>query len=78
MSKAVASIETTLRGDFEALSKEGKREVLNFLRFLRLKEELEATREILDDRSILESFWRGKKDFEKGRFRRWVQVKEDA
>jgi hypothetical protein len=78
MSKAVRSDEKNLFSDFEALSRKGRKEALDFMKFLRLKEETEATREILDDRVILESLQKGEGDFRKKRFRKWTQVREDV
>jgi hypothetical protein len=34
-------------------------EVINFLEFLKIKEEIEATNEILDDKKLLESIEKG-------------------
>jgi len=78
MSKAVRSDEKNLSSDFAALSKKGRKEALDFMRFLRLKEEAEATREILDDRMILESLQKGERDFQKNRYRKWAQVRDDV
>ena len=78
MSKAVRSNEKNLFSDFEALSKKGRKEALDFMRFLRLKEETEATREILDDRVILESLQKGERDIQKNRYRKWAQVRDDV
>ena len=64
--------------DFEKLSKNRKKEVADFIAYLKAKEELEATKEILRDKDFLHSIMRGDEDFNAGRFKKWSEVREDV
>lgn len=64
--------------DFEKLSKERKREVADFINYLKVKEELEATKETISDKDFLKSIMRGDEDFRAGRFKKWSEIKEDV
>ena len=78
MSKAIAINEEQLFTDFGKLSKERKKEVADFIAYLKVKEEVEATKEILRDRDLLRSIMRGDEDFKAGRFKKWSEVKENV
>ena len=67
MSKAIAINEEQLFTDFGKLSKERK-----------IKEEVEATKEIIRDKELLQSIIRGDEDFKAGRFKKWSEVKENV
>ncbi len=77
MGKEV-STEERIFDDFEKLSKKRKKEVADFIAYLKVKEELEATKEIIRDKDFLESIIRGDEDFRKGRYKKWSEVKEDV
>ena len=64
--------------DFEKLTREHKKEIIDFVAYLRVKEELNATKEILEDKDFLKSIMRGDEDFRKGRFKKWAEVKENV
>jgi len=64
--------------DFERLSKKRKKEVADFVAYLKAKEELEATKEIIRDKDFLASIMRGDEDFRVGRVKKWSEVKEDV
>lgn len=64
--------------ELEALSKERQKEVADFVSYLRIREELEATKEILEDEDFLEGIARGEEDFRQGRVKKWSEVKEDV
>jgi hypothetical protein len=64
--------------DLERLSERGKKEVADFAAYLRIKEELEATNEIISDRKLMESIVRGQQDFKTGRFKKWAEVKNNV
>lgn len=64
--------------DFEKLSKERKKEVADFIAYLKTKEELEATKEIISDKDFMKSIMKGDEDFKKGRFKKWTEVREDV
>ena len=49
--------------DFEKLSKQRKKEVADFIAYLKAKEEIEVTKEILRDKDFLNSIMRGDEDF---------------
>ena len=78
MNKTKALNEKVVLADFEKLSKERKKEVVDFIAYLKIKEELEATKEILNDKDFLKSIMRGDEDFKTGRFKKWSEVKEDS
>ena len=61
--------------ELEALSKERQREVGDFVSYLRVREELEATKEILEDEDFLEGIARCEEDFRQGRVKKWSEVK---
>ncbi|RJP66560.1 MAG: hypothetical protein C4532_15940 [Candidatus Abyssobacteria bacterium SURF_17] len=64
--------------DFDKLSKKSKKEVADFIAYLKAKEELAATKEILSDKDFLESIMKGDEDFKSGRFKKWSEVKENV
>lgn len=78
MSKTASIKEERVFADFERLSKERKKEVTDFVAYLKAKEELEATKEILQDKDFLSSIMRGDEDFRTGRFKKWSEVREDV
>ena len=43
----------------DRISEKKQAEVIDFLEFLKIKEEIEATNEILDDKKLLESIQKG-------------------
>jgi hypothetical protein len=79
MSKtsAIKKVERIL-SDFERLSKKRKKEVADFVAYLKAKEELEATKEIIRDKDFVASIMRGDEDFKAGRVKKWSEVKEDV
>ena len=52
--------------------------MLNFVAYLKAKEELCATKEILRDEDFLKSIMKGDEDFKKGRIKKWSEVREDV
>ena len=58
--------------DFEKLSKKRKKEAADFIAYLKAKEELEATKEIIKDKDFLNSIMKGDEDFRCGRFKKVV------
>ena len=78
MGKAIRINEERILSDFERLSKKRKKEVADFVAYLRAKEELEATKEIIRDKDFLASIMRGDEDFRAGRIKKWSEVKEDV
>jgi hypothetical protein len=50
----------------DVISEKKLAEVIDFLEYLKIKEEVEATNEILDDKKLLESIQRGLIQIEKG------------
>lgn len=78
MGKTIAIDEERVLSDFEKLSKERKKEAAEFIAYLKVKEELEATKEILGDKDFLQSIIRGDEDFKAGRFKKWSEVREDV
>ena len=73
MSKATIIKEERIFTDFEKLSKNRKKEVADFIAYLKAKEEIEATKEILKDKDFLNSIMRGDEDFKPGRVKRWAE-----
>ncbi|MEK7241881.1 MAG: hypothetical protein AAB048_03800 [Planctomycetota bacterium] len=78
MDKAKVVRKKGVLADFERLSKRRKEEVADFVAYLKVKEELEATKEILSDKALFKSIVKGDEDFKTGRFRKWSEVKEDV
>ena len=78
MGKARAVDKNKILKEWDKLSKEAKREVADFIAYLRLKEEVRATKEILTDENLLESILKSEEDFEAGRFKEWSEVKENV
>ena len=78
MGKAITVVGEKIIADFEKLSENRKKEVADFIAYLKVKEELEATKEILKDKYFLKSIKRGDEDFRTGRFKKWTEVKEDV
>jgi len=79
MSRPVKLIdEKRTLEEFEKLSRKRKKEVADFVSYLRVKEELEATKEIVRDKDLLESIMRGDEDFKSGRYKNWSEVREDV
>jgi hypothetical protein len=78
MAGATTVKQKKVMADFEALSDKRKKEVADFISYLRTREEIEATKEIIRDKDFLKSIMRGEEDFRKGRFKKWSEVKEDV
>ena len=78
MSKTAVANEEKIFTDFEKLSKKSKNEVADFITFLKVKEELKATKEILNDKDFLQSIMKGDEDFKSGHFKKWSEVKENV
>ncbi len=78
MSKTATVDEGRVLSDFEKLSRERKKEVADFIAYLKVKEELEATKEILKDKDFLQSIMKGDEDFKAGRFKKWSEVRENV
>jgi len=78
MSKTATIKEEKILADFERLSKKRKKEVADFVAYLKAKEELEATKEIIRDKDFLASIMRGDEDFRVGRVKKWSEVKENV
>lgn len=70
--------EERILADFERLSKKRKQEVADFIAYLKVKEEIEATKEIVSDKDFLKSIMAGDEDFKAGRVKKWSEVKEDV
>lgn len=78
MRKTASIKEEKVFADLERLSKERKKEVTDFVAYLKAREELEATKEILQDKDFFSSIMRGDEDFRAGRFKKWSEVREDV
>jgi hypothetical protein len=78
MQKTKEFNETRVLSDIKKLSKERKKEVADFVAYLKAKEELEATKEILSDKEFVKSIMRGDEDFKAGRVKKWSEVKENV
>ena len=78
MSKAITIDEERVLTDFERLSKKRKKEVADFISYLKAKEELEATKEIINDKDFLKSIMQDDEDFRVGRVKKWSEVREDV
>ena len=70
--------EKEIFSEYEKLSKKRKKEVADFITYLKAKEELEATKEILKDEDFIKSIMKGDEDFKAGRYKKWSEVREDV
>ncbi|MCL5774201.1 MAG: hypothetical protein M1536_07470 [Firmicutes bacterium] len=75
MNRAAGLKKEKIFADFEKLSKERKKEVADFIAYLKTKEELEATKEIITDKDFLKSIMMGDEDFRSGKFKKWSEVR---
>jgi len=73
-----ANVENKILLDFKKLSKDHQKEVLDFVGYLKAKEEIKATKEILNDEDFIKSVMKGDEDFKTGRFKKWSEVREDV
>lgn len=64
--------------DFKKLSRKRRKEVEEFISYLRIKEELEATDEVISDKDLVESIMRGEEDIKAGRSKKWEAVKRNV
>ncbi|MCC6347281.1 MAG: hypothetical protein IT388_08870 [Nitrospirales bacterium] len=78
MQKAKEFNEGKALEDFKKLSNERKKEVADFVAYLKATEEIEATKEIISDKELLKSIARGDKDLKAGRVKKWSEVKENV
>jgi hypothetical protein len=78
MSKAITISEKGILSDLERLSKKSKKEVADFVSYLKAKEEIEITKEIISDKDFLKSIMQGDEDFKAGRVKKWSEVREDV
>ena len=61
--------------DLKRLSSRGKMNAANYIRYLRLQEELAATKELLEDPDILKALRRADRDLKAGKGKRWEDVR---
>ncbi|MDD2714370.1 MAG: hypothetical protein PHW04_00595 [Candidatus Wallbacteria bacterium] len=78
MGKTLTLNEMKIFADFEKLSRKARKEATDFIAYLKAKEEIEATKEIIEDDDFVESIARGEADFNKGAFKKWSEVREDV
>jgi hypothetical protein len=74
--KATTAGDARIFADFEKLSARRRKEAAEFIAYLKVKEELEATKETISDKDFLKSIMRGDEDFKVGRIKKWSEVKE--
>lgn len=70
MGKTITIDEEKVFLGFGRLSKKRKEEVAEFITYLKVKEELETTKEILRDNDFLQSIMRSDEDFNVGCFKK--------
>ncbi|MBI5190283.1 MAG: hypothetical protein HZA22_06385 [Nitrospirae bacterium] len=78
MAEKGTSLKDKTAEDLRLLSRKGRKEVEDFISFLRAKEELEATSETLTDSDFVKSIMKGEEDFKAGRYKSWKAVKDDV
>lgn len=61
--------------DLKRLSSRGKVNAANYIRYLRLQEEMAATRELLEDPDILKALRRADRDLKAGKGKQWEDVR---
>ena len=62
----------------KALTLNEERVFADFIAYLKAKEELEATKEIIGDKDFLHNIMRGDEDFKAGRVKKRSEVREDV
>ncbi len=77
MAKESASALDQAVEDLRRLSSRGKITAANYIRYLRLQEEMAATRELLEDPDILRALRRADRDLKVGKGKRWEDVRGD-
>ncbi len=77
MAKESARAADQAAEDLKRLSLRGKVNAANYIRYLRLQEEMKATRELLQDPDILKALRRADKDLKAGKGKRWEDVRGD-
>jgi ribosomal protein L22 len=60
----------------DAISEKKLAEVINYLEYIKIKEELEATNEILDDKKLIESIQAGLKQYENNELVDFDEIKD--
>ncbi len=76
MVKASGALDQAVE-DLRRLSSRGKVTAANYIRYLRLQEELAATRELLEDPDIIKALRRADRDLKAGKGKRWEDVRGD-
>jgi len=64
--------------NLEKLSNSHKKEAANFIAYLKAKEELQATKEIIRDKDVWKTIVKGDEDFKSGHFKKWSKVKQNV
>ncbi len=77
MAKESARAADQAAEDLKRLSPQGKVNAANYIRYLRLQEEMTATRELLQDPDILKALRRADRDLKAGKGKRWEDVRGD-
>ena len=77
MAKESARAADQAAEDLKRLSPRGKVNAANYIRYLRLQEEMTATRELLQDPDILKALRRADRDLKAGKGKRWEDVRGD-
>ncbi len=77
MAKESARAADQAAEDLKRLSPRGKVNAANYIRYLRLQEEMKATRELLQDPDILKALRRADRDLKAGKGKRWEDVRGD-
>ncbi len=77
MAKESARAANQAAEDLKRLSPRGKVNAANYIRYLRLQEEMTATRELLQDPDILKALRRADRDLKAGKGKRWEDVRGD-
>ncbi|MFH0926758.1 MAG: hypothetical protein V1872_14190 [bacterium] len=78
MSKEVLVLEDNVLDNFEKLSQQHQEEVVDFIIYLKVREELESTKEIINDKELFNSIMKGEEEFRTDHFKRWSEVREDV
>lgn len=77
MAKESARAADQAAEDLKRQSPRGKVNAANYIRYLRLQEEMTATRELLQDPDILKALRRADRDLKAGKGKRWEDVRGD-
>ena len=78
MKSEIIKYENRALIELKQLPRNRVKQVIDFIEYLKAKEEWEATKEILSDKEFVASIRKGEKDLKAGKYKKWEDVREDV